>query len=159
MSFFKVANPFVRAILRSPLHRMLSGSLLLVTYTGRKSGRTYTIPVMYAEAGNDLLVYVGRSSEKVWWRNLKDVASVRVRSEGGKTRPLARVSIVDSGPGIPLSMLTRIWTPFATSKPQGTGLGLPICQRIVHAHGGRIEVKNRAGAGAEVVLHLPLDVG
>jgi two-component system nitrogen regulation sensor histidine kinase GlnL len=87
------------------------------------------------------------------------VASVRVRSEGGRTRPLARVSIVDSGPGIPLSMLTRIWTPFATSKPQGTGLGLPICQRIVHAHGGRIEVKNRAGAGAEVVIHLPLDVG
>jgi two-component system nitrogen regulation sensor histidine kinase GlnL len=87
------------------------------------------------------------------------VASVRVRTEGGKTRPLARVSIVDSGPGIPLSMLTRIWTPFATSKPQGTGLGLPICQRIVHAHGGRIEVKNRSGAGAEVVIHLPLDVG
>jgi two-component system nitrogen regulation sensor histidine kinase GlnL len=87
------------------------------------------------------------------------VASVRVRSEGGKTRPLARVSVVDSGPGIPLSMLSRIWTPFATSKPQGTGLGLPICQRIVHAHGGRIEVKNRPGAGAEVVIHLPLDVG
>jgi len=86
------------------------------------------------------------------------VANVRVRSEGGKSRPLARVSIVDSGPGIPLSMLSRIWTPFATSKPQGTGLGLPICQRIIHAHGGRIEVKNRAGAGAEVIIYLPLDV-
>jgi two-component system nitrogen regulation sensor histidine kinase GlnL len=86
------------------------------------------------------------------------VASVRVRTEGGKSRPLARVSIVDSGPGIPLSMLTRIWTPFATSKPQGTGLGLPISQRIVHAHGGRIEVRNRPGAGAEVVIYLPLDV-
>lgn len=86
------------------------------------------------------------------------VASVRVRAQGGRTRPLARVSVVDSGPGIPHSMLSRIWTPFATSKPLGTGLGLPICQRIVHAHGGRIEVKNRAGAGAEVVIHLPLDV-
>jgi len=87
------------------------------------------------------------------------VASLRVRSEGGKTRPLARISVVDSGPGIPLSMLSRIFTPFATSKPQGTGLGLPICQRIVHAHGGRIEVRNRPSAGAEVVLYLPLDVG
>ena len=84
------------------------------------------------------------------------VASLRVRSESGKTRPLARLSIVDSGPGIPLSMLTRIWTPFATSKPQGTGLGLPICQRIVH--GVRIEVMNRPGAGADVVIFLPLDV-
>jgi two-component system nitrogen regulation sensor histidine kinase GlnL len=87
------------------------------------------------------------------------VASVRVRSEGGKTRPLARITVVDSGPGIPLSMLSRIFTPFATSKPQGTGLGLPICQRIVHAHGGRMEIKNRPGAGAEVILFLPLDVG
>jgi two-component system nitrogen regulation sensor histidine kinase GlnL len=86
------------------------------------------------------------------------VAGLRVRGEGGKTRPLARICIVDSGPGIPLSMLTRIWTPFATSKPQGTGLGLPICQRIVHAHGGRIEIRNRPGAGAEVSIFLPLDV-
>jgi two-component system nitrogen regulation sensor histidine kinase GlnL len=87
------------------------------------------------------------------------VANVRVRTEGGRTRPLARVSVVDSGPGIPLSMLSRIWTPFATSKPLGTGLGLPICKRIIHAHGGRIEVKNRPGAGAEVLIHLPLDAG
>jgi two-component system nitrogen regulation sensor histidine kinase GlnL len=87
------------------------------------------------------------------------VASVRIRTEGGRTRPLARVSVVDSGPGIPLSMLSRIWTPFATSKPLGTGLGLPICKRIIHAHGGRIEVKNRPGAGAEVLIHLPLDAG
>ncbi len=88
------------------------------------------------------------------------VANLRVRSEGGgKTRPLARISVVDSGPGIPLSMLSRIFTPFATSKPQGTGLGLPICQRIVHAHGGRMEIRNRPGAGAEVVLFLPLDAG
>ncbi|HSN13054.1 MAG TPA: ATP-binding protein, partial [Anaeromyxobacteraceae bacterium] len=87
------------------------------------------------------------------------VASLRVRTEGGRTRPLARLSIVDSGPGIPHSMLHRIWTPFATSKPQGTGLGLPISQRIVHAHGGRIEVRNRPGAGAEVLIFLPLDAG
>lgn len=87
------------------------------------------------------------------------VADLRVRSEGGRTRPLARISVIDSGPGIPHSMLSRIFTPFATSKPQGTGLGLPICQRIIHAHGGRIEVKNRPGAGAEVAFYLPLDFG
>jgi two-component system nitrogen regulation sensor histidine kinase GlnL len=87
------------------------------------------------------------------------VASVRLRDAAGRTRPLARVSVTDSGPGIPPSMLSRIFTPFATSKPQGTGLGLPICLRIVHAHGGRIEVRNRPGAGAEVLLFLPLDVG
>jgi deazaflavin-dependent oxidoreductase (nitroreductase family) len=82
VSFLGVSNPFVRAILRSPLHGMPSSSLLLVTYTGRKSGQTYTIPVMYAEGREDLLVYVGHSSKKVWWRNLKDAARVRVRLRG-----------------------------------------------------------------------------
>jgi len=72
----------VRALLRSPLHGLLSGSLLLVTYTGRRTGRTFTIPVLYAEVGVDLVVYVGRSREKVWWRNLRGGAPVRVRLRG-----------------------------------------------------------------------------
>ena len=54
-------------------------------------------------------------------------------------------------------MLARLFTPFATSKPHGTGLGLAISRRIVEAHGGRIEVRNRAGGGAEAALYLPLD--
>ena len=80
----RFGNTFVRAILRSPLHRLLSGSLLLVTYTGRRSGRTFTIPVMYVQDGYDLLVYVGRSVRKVWWRNLRGGARVRVRLRGQK---------------------------------------------------------------------------
>ena len=72
----------MRALLRSPLHGLLSGSLLLVTYTGRRTGRTFTIPVLYAEVGVDLVVYVGRSREKVWWRNLRGGAPVRVRLRG-----------------------------------------------------------------------------
>ncbi len=86
------------------------------------------------------------------------VASLRVRSAGGRTRPLARISIQDNGPGIPEPMLGRLFTPFATSKPHGTGLGLAISKRIVDAHGGRIEVKNRGGGGAEANLDLPLDL-
>ena len=51
----------------------------------------------------------------------------------------------------------RLFTPFATSKPHGTGLGLAISRRIVEAHGGRIEVRNRAAGGAEANVYLPLD--
>ncbi len=85
------------------------------------------------------------------------VAPLRLRGAGGRTRPLARVSILDSGPGIPDAMIPRLFTPFATSKAHGTGLGLAISRRIVEAHGGRIEVKNRAGRGAEANLFLPLE--
>jgi two-component system nitrogen regulation sensor histidine kinase GlnL len=86
------------------------------------------------------------------------VAPLRVRSASGRTRPLARVVIRDNGPGIPEPMLQRRFTPFATSKPHGTGLGLAISRRILDAHGGRIEVRNRPQGGAEAMVYLPLDV-
>jgi two-component system nitrogen regulation sensor histidine kinase GlnL len=86
------------------------------------------------------------------------VASLRLRAAGGRTRPLARVSVVDNGPGISETMLSRLFTPFATSKAHGTGLGLAISRRIVEAHGGRIEVKNRAGSGVEASVFLPLEL-
>jgi two-component system nitrogen regulation sensor histidine kinase GlnL len=86
------------------------------------------------------------------------VASLRVRSAGGRTRPMARIAVVDGGPGIPEAMLPRLFTPFATSKARGTGLGLAISRRIVEAHGGRIEVRNRASGGVEAIVYLPLEV-
>ena len=87
------------------------------------------------------------------------VATLRVRAASGRTKPLVRISVQDSGPGIPDAMLPRLFTPFSTSKPHGTGLGLAISRRIVEAHGGRMEVKNRSGGGAEANVYLPLDIG
>ncbi len=87
------------------------------------------------------------------------VASLRLRAASGRTRPLARIAVLDDGPGIPEAMLHRLFTPFATSKAHGTGLGLAVSRRILDAHGGRIEVKNRASGGAEATIYLPLDVG
>jgi two-component system, NtrC family, nitrogen regulation sensor histidine kinase GlnL len=86
------------------------------------------------------------------------VAPFRLRTAGGRTRPLARITVLDNGSGVPEAMLARLFTPFATSKPHGTGLGLAISRRIVEAHGGRIEVRNRAGAGAEASIYIPMDV-
>jgi two-component system, NtrC family, nitrogen regulation sensor histidine kinase GlnL len=86
------------------------------------------------------------------------VASLRLRSPSGRTRPLARLSVIDNGAGIPEAMVARLFTPFATSKAHGTGLGLAVSRRIVDAHGGRIEVKNRASGGVEASVFLPLDI-
>ena len=69
---FRSSNAFVAAILRSPLHRLLSGSLVLLTYTGRCSGRTFTLPVMYAREGNRLLVIASGREGKVWWRTFDE---------------------------------------------------------------------------------------
>jgi len=86
------------------------------------------------------------------------VASLRVRQASGRTRPLARIAVLDNGTGVAENMIHRLFTPFATSKPHGTGLGLAISRRIVEAHGGRIEVRNRSGSGAEASVYLPLDI-
>jgi hypothetical protein len=63
-------NPMLRAVLRSPLHRLASGRVALITYTGRRSGREYTIPAFYRDKGEEITVAVGWPERKVWWRNL-----------------------------------------------------------------------------------------
>ena len=65
------------------------------------------------------------------------------------------VRVSDNGPGIEPEMLERLFSPFFTSKANGTGLGLPICRKLVDAHGGSIEVSSEPGEGAEFVLTFP----
>lgn len=71
---FRFMNRFVnrglKALLRSPLHPLASGRVALLTYTGRRSGRTYTLPVFYRDKGDRITVAVGWADRKVWWRNL-----------------------------------------------------------------------------------------
>lgn len=66
------------------------------------------------------------------------------------------VTIADTGGGIPQEQLNRIFEPFYTTKKKGSGLGLMIVQRIVRAHGGRIELESQVGRGTTFRIWLPL---
>jgi PAS domain S-box-containing protein len=66
------------------------------------------------------------------------------------------VSVTDTGGGIPQEQINRIFEPFYTTKKKGSGLGLMIVQRIVRAHGGRIELESRVGHGTTFRIWLPL---
>ena len=68
----------------------------------------------------------------------------------------ARISVLDSGPGVDADNLTRIFEPYFSTHEAGTGLGLAISQRIVEEHGGRVEAKNRPGGGLAVTITIPL---
>lgn len=61
----------------------------------------------------------------------------------------------DNGPGIDAARVEQIWTPFHTSKVNGTGLGLPITRKVVETHGGSIEVESQIGVGTEFRVVLP----
>ncbi len=69
----------------------------------------------------------------------------------------AIVEVSDNGRGISEEDLNRIFNPFFTTRPGGTGLGLPAVRRIARAHGGGVVVKSSFGEGSTFTLHLPLN--
>jgi signal transduction histidine kinase len=70
-----------------------------------------------------------------------------------------RVTVTDTGTGFHAEVLNRLFEPFVTTRERGTGLGLPICRRIVLEHNGQIRATNRAEGGAVVVVDLPSQDG
>lgn len=66
------------------------------------------------------------------------------------------IRFLDEGPGIEADAMPRLFEPFFTTKTQGTGLGLPLANRIVSNHDGRIEARNLDGGGAEFQITLPV---
>ncbi len=74
-----LANAIATTILRSPWHRMRSDRLLLLTFTGRKSGKKFTTPMRYVQEGETLRLLVVRSP---WWKNLLEEATVHVLLRG-----------------------------------------------------------------------------
>lgn len=68
-----------------------------------------------------------------------------------------QIEILDDGPGLPKELGGRIFEPFMSTKETGTGLGLPICKRIIEEHGGQITAADRPNGGAVFTISLPLD--
>jgi signal transduction histidine kinase len=97
--------------------------------------------------------------------NLVGNALDAVESEGALAREvdvkveegpdLWSLSVVDRGPGVPASKLTDVFRAFVSTKPAGTGLGLPIAERIVKAHGGTLTLRSAIGEPTRVVATFP----
>ena len=66
------------------------------------------------------------------------------------------IVFIDTGTGISKDFLEKIWTPFFTTKAKGMGLGLPICKRIIEAHGGKISVDSTPGKGTTFTITIPV---
>ena len=88
-----LANAIATTILRSPWHRMRSDRLLLLTFTGRKSGKEFTTPMRYVQEGETLLMRVVYP----WWKNLVGEAPVRVLLRGEMRTGTAEVLPEEDG--------------------------------------------------------------
>jgi deazaflavin-dependent oxidoreductase (nitroreductase family) len=83
-------NNTMKFVLRSPLHGIISNYLLLITFTGRKSGKAYTTPVSYFQQGDDQVIIFTHAN---WWKNLLSNPAVTLRLRGrgveGMAEPVA----------------------------------------------------------------------
>lgn len=84
-----------------------------------------------------------------------DAAKVRIETERDVPGRALVVRVVDRGPGMDARQLERAFEDFFTTKPEGSGLGLPFVRRVLVAHGGDVALRSEPGTGTTVELRLP----
>lgn len=92
-------NPIIISILRSPLHWLLSNQMMLLNYTGRKSGKAYQTPVSYVELDDkpdEHLLLVLSKPGRTWWRNLCGGTDLSLQLRGKVRRAHAEVFMADA---------------------------------------------------------------
>ena len=134
----RLVNPMLRILLRSPLHGLLSDSILLLTYHGKKSGQEYTLPVQYARIGQAFYIVPGFPERKVWWRNLTGGAPVDFWVRGEKLTAQAQVVSGKQDESDLVDGLTAYFTRFP-SAAQAHGL-----HRLPDGNLDREEVRSAA---------------
>ena len=113
-------------------------------------------PAQIEDAVLNLIINAIESADSNGQVKIRIARSENSRDEDDE-RVEAVIEVSDNGRGISEEDLTRIFNPFFTTRPGGTGLGLPAVRRIVRAHGGRVEVRSSPGAGSTFTIHLPFD--
>lgn len=86
----RAVTPLVKAVLRSPAHSCLSDTMMILTVTGRRTGRSYEIPISYVADGATLTCITG--IDNAWWKNLRGGADVAVLLQRQRFRAYAEAS-------------------------------------------------------------------
>jgi two-component system NtrC family sensor kinase len=84
------------------------------------------------------------------------VLTIETRKEKSRGEERVRITVTDSGVGIPEEDISKIFQPFYSTKEKGTGMGLAICRRIINDHDGEIFVESKVGKGTTFFIVLPL---
>ena len=75
-------NPFIKWLLNSRWHGLLSHQLMLIKFNGRKSGKSFMTPVAYTKHNKAFLIGIAETKTRVWWRNFRSVWPMKVKVEG-----------------------------------------------------------------------------
>jgi len=103
-----------------------------------------------------VIVFVGTSRHFTEAVRLDRQVEMLLPSQSGKEEEFVRIHIRDNGPGISPEIQDKIFVPFFTTKKTGTGIGLSLAQKIVHAHGGVLDMNSEVGKGTEFIIKIPM---
>jgi nitrogen fixation/metabolism regulation signal transduction histidine kinase len=103
-----------------------------------------------------VLVNLMKNAQEAQENTAKPLIRVTTRRDPGMSGERIVLCVMDNGAGFPETLKHRMFEPYATTKPKGTGLGLPVVKKIVEEHHGEIEVCNIDTGGARVSVYLPV---
>lgn len=156
--FLTYARPAPLARLDADLNAVAGETVALVTPTAQKRGVVLTL------AADPALPPVRMDPAKVKQALLNLVLNAVQASPDGQPVTVAtrlggrraEVVVTDRGPGVAPDLRPSLFTPFATTKEGGTGLGLPIARQILEAHGGSVRLDPGPGGGTVAIASLPV---
>lgn len=146
---------------RCSIIEIVENSLAIMSHTFDNNRVTLTkslprkAPILYADCQQLKQVFINLFQNAL--DVMRDGGNLRVAIVSttlGNGSAVA-IKIADTGGGVPDSLKNNLFTPFFTTKASGTGLGLPIANRIISNHNGKIKVRNHSGGGAEFTVILP----
>jgi nitrogen fixation/metabolism regulation signal transduction histidine kinase len=103
-----------------------------------------------------VLVNLMKNAQEAQETSAAPLIRVITRREPWQSSERIVLCVEDNGAGFPEELKNRMFEPYATTKPKGTGLGLPVVKKIVEEHHGEIDVCNIEGSGARISVRLPV---
>lgn len=161
-ALLSLARP--RSLVKTPadLGRLVTKATALLDARARSRAvrlSVYAVPDLPSlDLDSDLVMQVVVNLVTNAFDAVKDGGSVRVGVEPFPGRDGVMLVVSDDGEGISEKARARVFEPFFTTKHGGTGLGLPLCLRIVEQHGGTITVESEPGKGTTVLVLFPCRV-
>ncbi|MFA7404703.1 MAG: ATP-binding protein [Pelobacteraceae bacterium] len=161
--FLRMARPLPTEMARCRVQAELETVVLLVTNDARER----KIALLLEQAPVDVVVKGNGEKLRQAFLNIA-INSLQASAVGGRltistslcpadeVSGMCEIRFCDSGKGIDSESLARIFEPFYTTKPDGTGLGLVITKKIIEGHGGTLHVESVVGVGTTVLIRLPV---
>ncbi len=121
----QLANLVMKPLLASPLHLFASNNILLISVTGRKSGKVYTTPLEYKREGDDLMIFTQK--DRKWWRNLIGGAEVQLRLKG---KPVTAHAEPFTSEQMSLTDLVKRMYPYLSDQRRADLEATSVCVKL-----------------------------